>query len=1647
MNPSPTDSDTVKRCLNPSWLTMPASAGIQRPPTRTQLQVLPLNELTWENFERLCFRIAKANGDVEQWTTLFGTRGQKQHGIDIFARRPATNRYSCWQSKRHRKFTIASLKAAIAAFEQGEWASKSEEFIVCTSASLQDVGLQRTIEAETTRLQQRQLTLRVWGQHELSDMLKDKSRLVSGFFGREWARDFCEDDTDQRSVEALDADEIATLRSELRRHYVSNFSSLDPGVLPVMGGSASNRPPPPLEDRFVEPDIETLSDYAGDDPRGTAKGSDEPREHQPAAQSDLTTSRQIATPSAAFGTIALRRRISAWVAEGDQTVIAGDAGLGKSTALRVFALDLLHDGSRFPAVAQRWADRIPIVMPFAFWVRLVERDETEVSLLRAVQIWFQKFEITELLQAPIRRSLEEGRALLLIDGLDEWSNETAARSTMALLNTFVKAHSASAVLTGRPAGLARLGTLDPMWRQGRLAVLSDLQQRALAAVWLGHFHRSEDPAQNSSTKPPDAYLKNLVDSLFLDLSQAGTLRSLSGVPLLLSGLIHLYIRNVALPRSRFQAYDELVALLLEVHPNRRAQATLDRRSRFVILADSSLRRQTLANLAFHKRRLGFDAGCPTSDAKKLVIEYLQSADGAGLALRDAIAGAKEILSVDADTAGLIIEIAPQEVGFVHAVFEEMLAGLHLAEWELTKQEQFVNNNAGDPRWTTSILAMIHILPRTSDIDRLVRCMVSCQLPAAADVSRQRLVAEAIFGDFRCSSRLVGELTPVFVDLVSRETWFPQRKAILSLLLEASTTSRGRQFLERRLRDWFPDPIPYRARIYAALQNWPRELALELLWLGLFHEAVENKRAAAMTIATMFGGDLRVEQRLYALCHSVAEATTLSSALDALMSGWWNLERLRNLLDAARKSEHPHLRVIGIRGRIKSSSHTDGDLEELIRMLHSEQSPLFSGPPMLLEALMVGWPNHPKIISMCLKATETKYRQDRGIDRDVAKRYLLHFARSNLELDVKVGTLIREDEYFFMFHVGRGYEAGSFGPEVRAALDFRIAHSNQHMHDDIAHLAVMSGSEVAKRRLIQMLAGDDDTWMFWPVYGLLNGWGLKDPDVSEALALLVQRSPSRLQSLAHHLPEIIRDKAICRQMLLAIARLDRVARLDFLVAGFSKLGIRCDDAEVMEAILMKDFSGRGILDATDELISGFGGHPRVKTLALERLKDLDGPWEAAARAYADDGEIRPVVARFLSSLPSPLRNLCVSSMGRRASKEAGLVDQLLEYRCESGADTRTAAAIAYYEATSGDAKARPAAIQELKLEVTAIGPWMEVVRQSALGGLIALDAVTEFAAMTDYQAKGVGVDIFTLDNNRSIVTYVAKHWDRLRSRLGPSWPERFNRHGGNEWWCWDHLAPYISESVSLRNEFLDYCSREKSMLSSRAIEAIARELPRSHLLKEHCLRTLTGAPEDRNASPFEARRRQFVVGRVLGRQFADDDSVCKLLEGHIETRASTAITGLSIGWKDSAALADELERIKEPHSPYVWADAAYLYSTVGSREDFHGFFGRFVNFCTGYLWHFLPFCLEPIVARIKSDAELGSAIAEGVKKTDSGNEKASVPRILAQANLLDIDLRRWCEAEFARQTDHHSLTEFGLDVTSGDFRPVAHCLLDALWPNY
>jgi predicted helicase len=78
-------------------------------------QQLPFNQLSWEEFERLCVRLVKQDADTE-FAQSYGRRGQEQEGIDLYVRKRSTGRYVVWQCKRYQNFKKSDVVSAARKF-------------------------------------------------------------------------------------------------------------------------------------------------------------------------------------------------------------------------------------------------------------------------------------------------------------------------------------------------------------------------------------------------------------------------------------------------------------------------------------------------------------------------------------------------------------------------------------------------------------------------------------------------------------------------------------------------------------------------------------------------------------------------------------------------------------------------------------------------------------------------------------------------------------------------------------------------------------------------------------------------------------------------------------------------------------------------------------------------------------------------------------------------------------------------------------------------------------------------------------------------------------------------------------------------------------------------------------------------------------------------------------------------------------------------------------------------------------------------------------------------------------------------------------------------------------------------------------------
>jgi hypothetical protein len=161
----------------------------------TAPQVLPFEDLTPENFEKLVVRLVRSGADVEH-CQQYGVRGQDQHGIDLYARlravAPSGRWYRTVQCRNVATMTDTDIAAAVEDFLGGRWAALSDVFVIATRVSAVRADRAEAVEAAAAMLRSAGVRFEMWDGEELSHRLRDLPDVVASFFGPEAARRFCQ---------------------------------------------------------------------------------------------------------------------------------------------------------------------------------------------------------------------------------------------------------------------------------------------------------------------------------------------------------------------------------------------------------------------------------------------------------------------------------------------------------------------------------------------------------------------------------------------------------------------------------------------------------------------------------------------------------------------------------------------------------------------------------------------------------------------------------------------------------------------------------------------------------------------------------------------------------------------------------------------------------------------------------------------------------------------------------------------------------------------------------------------------------------------------------------------------------------------------------------------------------------------------------------------------------------------------------------------------------------------------------------------------------------------------------------------------------------------------------------------------------------
>lgn len=378
--------------------------------------------------------------------------------------------------------------------------------------------------------------------------------------------------------------------------------------------------------------------------------------------------------------------------------VIGLPGSGKTTLLQYTAIRLCEVLARDDqtqladlGLAEAAGDHppVPLLLPLrelgAFLGESRDRELAGANsklLLDCLANYYHGFDL-DLPADFFRRLCEAGRAILLLDGLDEVPQTDDREFVSAIVRNVVNRYpSCRYVLTSRPKAYEGNARLGQGFRECTVDDLSAQKQQRFIQNWSLSLHRLLGFTGEDATRPATRFS----DELWAALEANERVRDLATNPLLLTIIAIIYYDSRSLPENRAELYEACVTVLLK---GGRGKVDKAAKQREIYAGRASLsmslrqKRELLAFVAYRMHQRGGDKRRGTSreiDRADLIEIVAQSpALPAGIPPIEAAEAFVDELPVH---VGLLDEIRPAVFRFSHLSFQEFLAARYVAEGDL-----------------------------------------------------------------------------------------------------------------------------------------------------------------------------------------------------------------------------------------------------------------------------------------------------------------------------------------------------------------------------------------------------------------------------------------------------------------------------------------------------------------------------------------------------------------------------------------------------------------------------------------------------------------------------------------------------------------------------------------------------------------------------------------------------------------------------------------------------------------------------------------------------------------------------------------------------------------------------------------------------
>lgn len=516
-------------------------------------------------------------------------------------------------------------------------------------------------------------------------------------------------------------------------------------------------------------------------------------------------------------------------------LLIGESGAGKTTVLRHLALeharialeDIAANGLGSDTFTQP-SRRIPIYVQLGYYIEHREPDESLTDYI--VRLAGEELQ-DAVSSALLPGLLEEGRCLILLDGLDEVVNDSQrcalAASVAAIADKWCD-HGNHLVVTCRMEGY-HATSLPASFRSHVICPLDRSQIGIFLIKWLLALERIHRPLDSDDETSRRAQTQTL--NLLREVTSNQQLYTLAQTPLALRLLISIHQGGLRLPSQRVLLYEHVADALIREwrlpHRTDQTPKVLEREA-LTLLGE-------LAYWLQAYRPTGTIADRELCD----ILGRVWHEQHPNTELEDAQKAVDAFLDAIRRYNGVLMEVEPRRYGFVCHVLQEYFAARHLVS-SFSMAAERIRAHLHDPRWEEIIVLAIAFIAQSSPADAAELAMSAILAGDVVGANGNRGTSpyeDVLKRDLFLASKLIGEEIDVGAEITNRVVeelvwlWVNADRDsagrfkliadnVRQRLIRLDGTLAGQYAFQRTLRYLKTDNEAIRAYAIDALTFWP-----------------------------------------------------------------------------------------------------------------------------------------------------------------------------------------------------------------------------------------------------------------------------------------------------------------------------------------------------------------------------------------------------------------------------------------------------------------------------------------------------------------------------------------------------------------------------------------------------------------------------------------------------------------------------------------------------------------------------------------------------------------------------------------------------------------------------------------------------------